>query len=917
MPHRASADERESVTGDGDVYRGSMHRAFLVVTVALLACSSRDRGTQGSSSAESRPTALQIVAQIRASHRELARLGLAKSARPLPSSADGAMRIGDDPWRSVWVRPLDVRPVGASTVDGAHVFADVSPATDLALADDGERFEEARVLRDGRASRTARWELATGEGITLVRARGATIEALDAHGKVAVRTGRIFYVDARHVERDAELTVTKTRDAWIVTAILETAGLEYPIVLDPVWLPGPSMAVARSSPAIARAPDGKVYLACGDIQFNTFEAFDPATDSFVARAPMPDLAFECFATFGSDGKLRVLGEGKVRVYDAAANSWAAGATTTPVTSATWVVLADGKILRAGGMDGSIESSTAEVYDPVANTWTPRGNLLTPRRGALGTAIPGNKAIVIGGTSGSALSTTEIYDVAAGTWSAGASMSTPRERFGLGVSGTKALVVGGRAGTTELSTSELYDLAANTFAAGPSLAVGRPDLTVVAGPEGAVVLGGSQFTEGSHALADLTVAPFTTFTKLPNMIFARQKPAAVRLLDGRIFVASSAGFGNSNTTELLSALPNGATCAWKGECVSGFCVSGVCCDAACTGECQRCNNTASVGSCGTAPAATPCGTGAACSGSTLTPRGTCPGGTATTCTASTAIACAGGLTCADATSCRSKCTLDAECTTARCDVATGLCLPALVDSGPADTGTVPTDTGTLPLDTGMPDTFVEDLGVPPVAPVPEGSPKVVGSAQLCKTPADCTTGFCVDGVCCDSPCTERCHSCVLPGTPGRCTESPIGVDLRAECGPALSCAGTCGKGGVCTASVQGSQCAASTCTGPSTGKGAGYCKANGVPCAVEESVPFDCGAYACDSAFGACRTSCNNSDACAPGFICDTPTKTCARLAAEEDTGCATTQTGRSTASGPASALGLLVALAALGRARRR
>jgi len=100
---------------------------------------------------------------------------------------------------------------------------------------------------------------------------------------------------------------------------------------------------------------------------------------------------------------------------------------------------------------------------------------------------------------------------------------------------------------------------------------------------------------------------------------------------------------------------------------------------------------------------------------------------------------------------------------------------------------------------------------------------------------------------------------LPSSPGRCAEEPLGVDLRSECGPALSCAGTCGTGGACATSVEGSQCQPSVCPGPTKGRGAATCKARGVMCNASEGVEFDCGAYACDPAFGACRTVDGHTD----------------------------------------------------------
>ena len=60
--------------------------------------------------------------------------------------------------------------------------------------------------------------------------------------------------------------------------------------------------------------------------------------------------------------------------------------------------------------------------------------------------------------------------------------------------------------------------------------------------------------------------------------------------------------------------NGAACAVRSQCASGFCVDGVCCASACAGVCQACNLSGSLGTCRAAPAGTACGSaGAVCNG----------------------------------------------------------------------------------------------------------------------------------------------------------------------------------------------------------------------------------------------------------------------------------------------------------------
>ncbi|MBI2390531.1 MAG: hypothetical protein HYV09_13155 [Deltaproteobacteria bacterium] len=457
-----------------------------------------------------------------------------------------------------------------------------------------------------------------------------------------------------------------------------------------------------------------------------------------------------------------------------------------------------------------------------------------------------------------------------------------------------------------------------------------------------------------------------------------------------------GYGCSGS-KCVVRKANGAACTSNGDCGSGTCADGVCCDKACSGACQACNLTGSIGACTaadgfsdphglcpTGPCADVCRAGACSykSSTTLCSAVVCAGGVATSascdgvtaaCPPAAAAPCPGNLACASAAACKTSCVVDADCTSGVCDSTTGACV-AVVDSGVVDTGLVDTglvdtglvdtglvdtgevdtglvdtglldtglvDTGLLDtglvdtgevdtgiadtgvVDTGMVDTgtIVVDSGVEDTRPIAEtGAPKPgdtpsVSGFQRCNKNSECTTGFCVEGVCCNSACQDRCHSCALLTSPGVCTLEPIGVDLKNECGPALSCLGTCGAGGECIGSGTGTQCARNRCTGPSTGIGPAYCSAPGAACSTDDAVPFDCGAYGCEPAFGACMTACTATRDCAPGHVCDLGTKQCATPALpEDDGGCAVGAAGRSTSELGAAIAALVVAF---GLARRR
>lgn len=96
-------------------------------------------------------------------------------------------------------------------------------------------------------------------------------------------------------------------------------------------------------------------------------------------------------------------------------------------------LPDGRILVVGGTnttgaDGTASTfyATAEIYDPATGTWSATGSLTTGRVLHTASYLTGGKILIAGGWNGSAaLSSAEIYDPATGSFSPTGSMTTAR------------------------------------------------------------------------------------------------------------------------------------------------------------------------------------------------------------------------------------------------------------------------------------------------------------------------------------------------------------------------------------------------------------------------------------------------------------------------------------------------------------
>jgi hypothetical protein len=558
-----------------------------------------------------------------------------------------------------------------------------------------------------------------------------------------------------------------------------------------------------------------------------------------------------------------------------------------------VELLGGSVLAiASDIPGGIYSSTAERFDPASATWKATGNLANGRWEHGAARMNDGKVLVAGGyeddKTPAVISSAEIYDPVAGTFTAAASMLGGRKFPALvTLPDNSVLALGGEDDITgSLSTAERYNPATNTWTA-------LPPTNDVHTPGRAVRLAtGKVLLTGGVATPEIFDPLASTFTSTPPMKTPRDLETLTLLADGRVLVA---GGRDSSSMPLSSAeIYDPAANTWTVtgsmaharmehaavRVASGLVLIG---GGESTGDLEaydpgsgRFVDVGYLAMPREALCATTQGTGAMFLG------GSSVGDfNAYVPIADHWVPSPGG----------EKCAVDGECESGKC--ASGVCTG----------GASPTDGGT---ESGLP---TSDAGFDSV---PSGSSPIAPSSfQRCAKNSECSTGHCVDGVCCDTACTETCHSCALPSSPGKCTTEPVGVDLKGECGAALSCTGTCGPSGACIGSGPGAPCSKSRCTSASAGVGPATCVASGAACPTDQAVPFDCGAYACEPAFGACLASCSSSADCAGGYLCDTASKTCSAPAPSGDSG------GCTYGNGSTSGLSLAALLALLALARRK
>jgi hypothetical protein len=177
-------------------------------------------------------------------------------------------------------------------------------------------------------------------------------------------------------------------------------------------------------------------------------------------------------------------------------------------------LPDGRVLIAGGLDGSDVLAIAEIFDPGAGKFAATGSMATAREGFSATLLQNGKVLVAGGvtsfSTGQATASAELFDPASGRFSPTGSMTSPR----LLLSATRladgrVLAAGGRSGLagTSLASTELYDSSSGTFNPSGPMTTAREYQTATLLPSGAVLFAGgkSQGTSAASYVGQMTSA----------------------------------------------------------------------------------------------------------------------------------------------------------------------------------------------------------------------------------------------------------------------------------------------------------------------------------------------------------------------------------------------------------------------------
>ena len=307
-----------------------------------------------------------------------------------------------------------------------------------------------------------------------------------------------------------------------------------------------NLTSSRTFPRATLLPNGQVLITgSGVLAGDGAELYDPSTGRFTATGNTAPWYLHS-STLLADGRVLLAGgvgtnsngatSARAELYDPATGTFGpTGEMTTPRIVHSATLLKNGKVLFVGGENQFpyLADITAELYDPATGTFTPTGSFLGGGPiGGTATLLPDGRVLVVGAYSGLAA----LYDPASGTFSSTGRPVWLHDSAILLTTG-KVLFTGGLEG--EDIHAELYDPVAGVFTPTANMTRPRLDHSVTLLGDGTVLLAGSQRTgiDGGQAIASAELYdPVTgTFSATGDMVTPRFGHTAPLLPDGTVLI----------------------------------------------------------------------------------------------------------------------------------------------------------------------------------------------------------------------------------------------------------------------------------------------------------------------------------------------------------------------------------------------
>jgi hypothetical protein len=237
------------------------------------------------------------------------------------------------------------------------------------------------------------------------------------------------------------------------------------------------------------------------------------------------------------------------LYNPATGTWTnTGSFTTARAGHQATLLRNGKVLLSGGQNGSTSISTCYLYDPGTGTWSATGSMLNVRTHHSAVLLANGKVLVSGGTQANA--SAELYDPATGAWSyTGSNANWRMLATSTLLNNGKVLLAGGQSAAYR-ADCELYNPATGTWSATGSLTGSRAYHTATLLPNGNVLVTGGLNSSTTYSNAQIYSVSSGTWSSTASMSVAHQRHAAVLLpFSGKVLIAGGTGIGYLTRAEI--------------------------------------------------------------------------------------------------------------------------------------------------------------------------------------------------------------------------------------------------------------------------------------------------------------------------------------------------------------------------------
>jgi hypothetical protein len=349
------------------------------------------------------------------------------------------------------------------------------------------------------------------------------------------------------------------------------------------------MGTPRYAAAAAPLPDGRVLVAGGfyddaggDHYLASAEVFTPATGTFssagigtmstprrgAVAAPLPDGRVLVAGGSYNDGTEHSLASAELFNPTTGAFTPVADMGVARVRAAA-APLRDGRVLVAGGNDGSNRLSSAEVFNPATGAFTPVGDMTADRAREAAVTLSDGRVLVVGGAAGAnaaALQSAEVFDSATNSFSSagiGAMGTARRAAAAAPLPDGRALIAGGSNGDfgeNYLASAEVFDPATNSFSSAGIGAMSVPRTGAVAAPlaDGRVLVAGGYDGSTRFSSAEIFAASnaFTFRLRGRKLLVSVQASGQVSVSDATAHRAASTAKGKKRKRLLKSSGASG-------------------------------------------------------------------------------------------------------------------------------------------------------------------------------------------------------------------------------------------------------------------------------------------------------------------------------------------------------------------------